>query len=611
MCTNFPAPTLSNPPSSSSEDDFRPRQTLHLHSRHPNLAARRLHPPTPSSGSYSAEEIIAAPSGRSRNFFQIDRTLECAHRQKITHPGNTALRILRAPDFEEHEMDGYIPDDEELGLSSSDRRRHRQQTARGVHQPILDEAEESLLASDSRHIDFSKDDKTQADRKVIRDLAINLLLIGLWYLFSLLISVYNKWMFSKEHLDFHFPLFVTCLHMIVQFILSSLVLFAFPKLRPAGLYAAKIPADVTGPQEPVNTNSESYFRWNNRAEESKKQKEGVMTNWMYLTKIAPCGAATGLDIGLGNMSLKFITLTFYTMCKSSSLAFVLIFAFAFRLEKVTWKLVGIISIMTAGVVMMVASEAKFVFTGFILVITASALSGVRWSLTQLLLLQNPATSNPFSSIFYLAPCMFVAILVIAIPVEGFGPLFDGFGQLVDKKGFFASIVIIIFPGVVAFLMVSSEFALLKRSSVVTLSICGIFKEVMTISAAAILFGDPLTPVNISGLFVTIISIAAYNYIKIKKMREEAALQAVGKSTSRSNTGYAAVDDEDFDNEDIDRLGDGVSNTIPTSTESDTDMSDIRVGESAISPGARFSFDNPSIEGSGSAVKRRDAEENLL
>lgn len=32
----------------------------------------------------------------------------------------------------------------------------------------------------------------------------------------------------------------------------------------------------------------------------------------YLTRIGPCGAATGLDIGLGNTSLKFISLTFYS-----------------------------------------------------------------------------------------------------------------------------------------------------------------------------------------------------------------------------------------------------------------------------------------------------------
>jgi solute carrier family 35 protein C2 len=74
-------------------------------------------------------------------------------------------------------------------------------------------------------------------------------------------------------------------------------------------------------------------------------------------------------------------------------------------------------------------------------------------------------------------------------------------------------------------MTSSEFALLKRTSVVTLSICGIFKEVVTIGTANLVFDDPLTPVNISGLVVTIGSIAAYNYMKIKKMREEARMNA--------------------------------------------------------------------------------------
>lgn len=86
------------------------------------------------------------------------------------------------------------------------------------------------------------------------------------------------------------------------------------------------------------------------------------------------------------------------------------------------------------------------------------------------------------------------------------------------------------------------------------------------------------------------------------MREEATLQTCDNNISRSNIGYAAVDDEDLDNQEIDRLGDGVSNKKSPSIESDTDMSDIRVGESAISPGARFSFGNPSIEHSRSGTK---------
>ena len=212
------------------------------------------------------------------------------------------------------------------------------------------------------------------------------------------------------------------------------------------------------------------------------------------------------------------------MCKSSSLAFVLIFAFIFHLESPSIKLVLIITTMTVGVVMMVAGETLFNATGFVLVISAAFFSGFRWALTQILLLRNPATSNPFSSIFFLAPIMFASLLLIALPVEGLYDLSVGIHELTAAKGSLGAIAILLFPGMLAFLMTSSEFALLQRTSVVTLSICGIFKEVVTISAAGIVFHDPLTPINISGLLVTIASIAAYNYIKIMKMRSEAKVE---------------------------------------------------------------------------------------
>lgn len=213
------------------------------------------------------------------------------------------------------------------------------------------------------------------------------------------------------------------------------------------------------------------------------------------------------------------------MCKSSSLAFVLFFAFLFRLETPSIKLILIIAAMTIGVIMMVAGETAFNALGFALIISSAFSSGFRWALTQILLLRNPATSNPFSSIFFLAPVMFLSLLIIAIPVEGFVQLGGGLKVLTAEKGVAEGIGILIFPGVLAFLMTSSEFALLKRTSVVTLSICGIFKEVITISAAGIVFHDPLTPINVSGLVVTIASIAAYNYMKINKMRREAREEA--------------------------------------------------------------------------------------
>ena len=241
------------------------------------------------------------------------------------------------------------------------------------------------------------------------------------------------------------------------------------------------------------------------------------------------------------------------MCKSSALAFILLFAFLFRLETPSWKLVLIIATMTVGVIMMVAGETDFNALGFGLIISASFFSGFRWALTQILLLRNPATSNPFSSIFFLAPIMFISLAILAIPVEGFVPLGEGLGILSKEKGAFGGIGILLFPGVLAFLMTASEFALLKRTSVVTLSICGIFKEVVTISAANIIFDDQLTPINVSGLLITIGAIAAYNYIKITKMRREARIEVEKREAMEGEAAEPMLGAVRQDREDIRKI----------------------------------------------------------
>jgi solute carrier family 35, member C2 len=93
---------------------------------------------------------------------------------------------------------------------------------------------------------------------------------------------------------FPFPLFTTSLHQVVQFGLASLVMLIFPQFRPRA--------------DSVNPHAAPHQQ---RSEETGPKKP-LMSRWFYFTRIGPCGAATGMDIGLGNMSLRFITLTFFS-----------------------------------------------------------------------------------------------------------------------------------------------------------------------------------------------------------------------------------------------------------------------------------------------------------
>lgn len=319
--------------------------------------------------------------------------------------------------------------------------------------------------------------KSQEHRQFIKNVIINIMFILSWYLFATLISLYNKWMFSPDHYNFQYPLFVSSCHMLIQFILASLSLATFTSIRP-----------TTRPS-PHN----------------------------YATKAAPCGIASGLDIGLSNSSLKTVTLSFYTMCKSSSLAFVLCFAFIFKLEKPTYKLTGIIALITAGVILMVSSETQFDFWGMIEVLSASCMGGLRWSLTQILLdKKSMGMNSPIATIFWLAPTMGITLAICSMAFEGWNTImsqevfFGDLGKSLTTMGY------IVTAGGLAFLMTVSEYFLIQRTSVVTLSIAGVFKEVGTIFLSTVVFHDIMTPLNISGLAITLFGIALYNVLKYQE-----------------------------------------------------------------------------------------------
>ncbi|GAA5975374.1 hypothetical protein JCM5350_006457 [Sporobolomyces pararoseus] len=364
---------------------------------------------------------------------------------------------------------------------------------------------ETFSSSSNELVESDKDKKKRLSRLWWRAAAINVVFICAWYCFSTLISVYNKWMFAEDHFNFPYPLFVTSIHMLVQWILAALVLSIFPRLRPTTRPAAND----------------------------------------YATKVAPCGMATGLDIGLSNLSLRTITLSFYTMCKSSGLAFVLLFAFLFKLEKPSWRLAGIILIITSGVVLMVSTETQFHLVGMIEVLTASALGGLRWSLTQILLdKEGMGMGNPIATLFWLAPVMGATLALCSMA-------FDGWFTIFSNETFFGSfsttvhtLLAVLFPGLIAFMMNVTEFGLIQRTSVVTLSVAGIFKEVAVIFLSTIVFHDVLTPINVSGLVVTIFGIALYNYLKYRQFTN--AHTASSTTTKPGENGREISDESQFE-----------------------------------------------------------------
>ncbi|KAM3123428.1 hypothetical protein ACQ2H7_003362 [Candidozyma auris] len=281
------------------------------------------------------------------------------------------------------------------------------------------------------------------------------------------ISVYNKWMFGSG-LDFKFPLFVTAFHQLCLFCLSASVLYFRPLLRPT-----------------VNGSLSGF--WSSLAIAPER----------YARQILPCGITSAGDIGLSNLSFSYISLSLYTMLKTSSLIFVLIFGLIFRLERFNWRLIVIVVVMTGSVMMMTqkpdlddnneAADDDHNPIGIVLVMAASAISGLP---------------------------MIVILLVTAIFVERWSAFVSS--PIWAIHGVLGVLGLMLVPGFLAFMMTLCEFKLLSVAQVLTLSIAGIFKELLTIMLGSLLFGDRLSLINCVGLVITFLDILWYNYYRYQE-----------------------------------------------------------------------------------------------
>jgi solute carrier family 35 protein C2 len=331
-----------------------------------------------------------------------------------------------------------------------------------------------------------------------------------WYVFSLAISIYNKWMFGAG-LNFEYPIFITAFHQFCLFLLASLVLYINPRLRPtAAALAAHEPPAAPGPST------------------AAAMPAGLLATLfsigpaVYAAQILPCSLALAGDIGLSNFSFTLISLSLYTMLKTSSLVFVLVFGLVFRLEKFHIRLVLIVVVMCGSVMMMVkkppaAADQNYSPLGIAMVLAASMMSGLRWAFTQLLLKHNEYTKNSISTIFFVSPAMCGALLVFGFLVEGWSNFTQS--QIWADMGVATTIVLMVLPGFLAFMMTLCEFKLLTVAPVITLSVAGIGKEVLTIALSSVIFGDTLSGVNCLGLVLTFVTILWYNYFRYRENHE--------------------------------------------------------------------------------------------
>ncbi|CAM0912818.1 unnamed protein product [Alopecurus aequalis] len=287
--------------------------------------------------------------------------------------------------------------------------------------------------------------------------------------------------------------------------------------------------------------------------QAKGLDTAVEMSWKdYFMRVVPTALGTALDINLSNASLVFITVTFATMCKSASPIFLLLFAFAFRLESPSIKLLGIIVVISVGVLLTVARETDFDFWGFIFVTLAAVMSGFRWSMTQILLQKDSyGLKDPITLMSHVTPVMAIATMVLSLLLDPWSD-FRKNTYFDNPWHVMRSFLLMLIGGSLAFFMVLTEYILVSATSAITVTIAGVVKEAVTILVAVFYFHDEFTWLKGVGLFTIMVGVSLFNWYKYDKFKKgQINEDGVTSPSFSGDAKYIILDDSEHEDEFLD------------------------------------------------------------
>jgi len=326
-------------------------------------------------------------------------------------------------------------------------------------------------------------------------------LATLWFALSASLALYNKAVFSKK--GFPAPLLYTSCQFFMQWLLATAAL-QWPQL------------------------------FNDEDKRFVTRGRPIIPTDSWSRTILPVGFFMGLDIGLSNISLVYITVSFYTLTKTTSLIFTLFVSFVTGIEKFSWTLTGIVLTVMLGEAAAVIGETQFNAIGFFICLSAAAVSAVRWVIAQKVM--HSSSSNKYG-LHHPVILLYHAMPVMTVVTFSFSCVHEKWWEaekwnskqwsFQTSNEWIMAFATVLFGACMAFGMTLSEFELLKTTSAITVMIIGTAKDLITIGASVVIYGDVLDAYNVCGLFLCLMGIIGYNNYKLQKMKKEALTGKTG------------------------------------------------------------------------------------
>lgn len=306
--------------------------------------------------------------------------------------------------------------------------------------------------------------------------------IAAFYLFNVTTVVLNKYLYQVLH--FQYPFALTAIHMFVCYIGSFCALRIF-------------------------TLKQFPFK--------------VIKSEVYMYRVLPLSVLFCANIILGNISLRFVPVSFMQTVKSSVPAFSVALQYLFLKKRFDQKTYLTVFLVVVGVAASTVTELEFDMIGFLTAIIASVTTAAQAILIGRLL-SGENQLDSMNLVYYMSLPSAILLLPFVLYYET-SSIFNDW-ELLNLTG----VSILFMSGAIAYALNVTSFLVVKYTSPLTYNVAGNFKIILSISISVLIFRNKIGFVNMLGCAVAIIGVWMYNTHRMNVNRMEAE-EAKRRTTS--------------------------------------------------------------------------------
>ncbi|KAK6935771.1 Sugar phosphate transporter domain [Dillenia turbinata] len=291
-------------------------------------------------------------------------------------------------------------------------------------------------------------------------------LVSSWYSTNIGVLLLNKYLLSNY--GFKYPIFLTLCHMMACALLSYLAI-SWMKIVPVQTVRSRA----------------QFFK-------------------ISALSLIFCGSVV-----TGNISLKYLPVSFNQAIGATTPFFTAVFAYLMTRKREAWlTYVTLIPVVT-GVIIASGGEPSFHLFGFIMCIGATAARALKTVLQGILLSSDGDKLNSMNLLLYMAPIACAFLLPAALIME------EGvIGVLIayareDWKILFYLIV----NSTLAYFVNLTNFLVTKHTSALTLQVLGNAKGAVAVVISILIFRNPVSVTGMFGYTMTVCGVILYSEAK--------------------------------------------------------------------------------------------------